>query len=237
MPTIKTTDLTSLSRRTLLRWGAGGLLAGGLLSLLPGAPWLSAAQATSGPRQGQGQGQNQGQTQGQKQGQTQGQASANAPKALIVYYSRSGNTRAVAQHIRDLIGADMLEIQTVTPYPTEHRPTGDLVKKQLAEGIRPPLSTKIPDLKAYDLIFIGSPNWYETITPPMMTFLAENNLAHKTIAPFMTHAGSGLGRGVEDIKKLCPAARVTQGLAIQGSRAANSREAVAAWLTALSAPR
>lgn len=158
------------------------------------------------------------------------QAAPNPARVLIVYYTRTGNTKAVAEHIHAQVGGDLLEIQPVTPYPTDYKATTDQAKKELAEGFKPPLSTTVPDLKAYDTIFLGSPNWWSTIAPPMMTFLSEHDMSGKTLVPFLTHGGSALGRSVTDIKTLCPTANVLDGLAVYGTNAANSQEAVATWL-------
>lgn len=167
-------------------------------------------------------------------------AAAGRP-ALVVYYSRTGNTRAVAEHIHTQMksgatpaaNVDLLEIQTVTPYPAEYRATTDQAKKELAEGYRPPLTTKVADMGKYELIFVGSPNWWSTVAPAVMTFLSEYDFSGKTIAPFMTHGGGGLGHSVQDIRKLCPQATVLDAFAVNGKSAAASQKDVVAWLRRL----
>lgn len=163
---------------------------------------------------------------------------AAAGPSLIVYYSRSGNTRTVAQHIQANleninVDADLLEIQTVTPYPAEYRATTQQAKKELAEGYRPPLTTKVANMAQNGRIFVGSPNWWSSMAPPVMTFLSEYDFSGKTIAPFMTHGGGGLGHSVQDIRKLCPTATVVDAFAVNGDNAANAQEEVAAWLRRL----
>ena len=161
---------------------------------------------------------------------TQAQA---AQSTLIVYYSRSGNTRAVAEQIHALTNGDMVEIQTVHPYPEDYRATANQAKKELAEGYRPPILTKIPDMGRYDRVFLGSPNWWSTVAPPVMSFLAEHDFAGKSIAPFMTHGGGGAGRSVADIRRLCPGAKVLEGLTVRGEAAATAHKDVAAWVRRL----
>lgn len=92
------------------------------------------------------------------------------------------------------------------------------------------MKNRIEHIKAYDVVFVGSPNWWGTVAGPVRTFLSEYDLAGKRIAPFITHEGSALGRSVADIKAFCPKAVVLDGLAVRGSRAASAQGEVAAWL-------
>ena len=154
-------------------------------------------------------------------------------KILIVYYSRTGNTREVANQLHQLVGGNLVAIETVTPYPSDYRETTTQAKRELESGYRPPIQTKIPDITSYDLVFVGSPNWWGTIAMPVMTFLSENDLSGKTIAPFMTHGGSALGQSRADIEKLCPKATVLEGLAIVGTAAKTSQQNVATWLRSI----
>lgn len=151
-------------------------------------------------------------------------------KILIVYYSRTGNTGAVARHIQAQVGGDLVELQTLTPYPDDYKSTTAQAKKELQTGYKPPLKTAIENIAAYDVIFLGSPNWWGSIAAPLRTFLSDYDLSGKIVAPFMTHGGGALGRSVTDIKNLCPKATVTDGLAVSGPKAASAQEEVAAWL-------
>lgn len=160
-------------------------------------------------------------------------ATADGGKALVVYYSRSGNTRAIAEAIHATVGGDIVELQPVTPYPEAYRATTDQAKRELASGYKPPLKNKIEHIEAYDVVFVGSPNWWGTVAGPVRTFLSEYDLSGKRIAPFITHEGSALGRSVADIKIFCPKATVLDGLAVRGSRAASAQGEVSAWLKKL----
>lgn len=142
-------------------------------------------------------------------------ATEGGAKALVVYYSRSGNTRAVAEAIHAAVGGDIVELQSVTPYPEAYRATTDQAKQELASGYKPPLKNRIGHIEAYDVVFVGSPNWWGTVAGPVRTFLSEYDLAGKRIAPFITHEGSALGRSVADIKAFCPKAVVLDGLAVR----------------------
>ncbi|MDI3543102.1 MAG: hypothetical protein PWP57_705, partial [Candidatus Atribacteria bacterium] len=94
---------------------------------------------------------------------------------LIAYYSRSGNTRKLAQLIHQKVGGTVHEIQPEVPYPASYNATVEQAKKEIQAGFRPPLKSRIEHIEAYDTIFIGSPNWWSTIAPPIATFLEENN--------------------------------------------------------------
>ena len=161
------------------------------------------------------------------------QAPAKTRKILVAYFSRSGNTRAMAQQIQKVTGGDLFEIQTVTPYPVEYNAVTKQAKQELEAGFKPPIKEKVAQIKDYDVIFIGSPNWWGTIAPPVMTFLSEHDLSGKIVVPFITHQGSGLGRSAEDIKKMLPQATVRDGLAVWGRDVGRSQEQVDQWLQEL----
>jgi flavodoxin len=93
------------------------------------------------------------------------------------------------------------------------------------------LKTKIDHVEAYDTIFVGSPNWWDTIAPPVATFLSENDLSGKTIVPFCTHGGGGLGSISEDIAELCPQSTMLNSFEIYGSGGRDAQARVSAWLS------
>lgn len=157
-------------------------------------------------------------------------ASATGTKSLVIYFSLSGNTRIVAEQIARAAGADLLKIVPEKPYPTEYRACVDQAKKEIDAGFRPAVSTPIPDLSSYDTIFVGSPCWWYTIAPPVATFLEACDLSGKTLAPFMTHEGSRMGRTLDDLRKLCPTATITEGLPVRGSAVDSAAPEVEKWL-------
>jgi flavodoxin len=83
---------------------------------------------------------------------------------------------------------------------------------------------------SYEVIFLGYPNWWGTMPMPVCSFLDEYDLSKKIIAPFCTHEGSGLGRSLSDLKKMCPQSTILDGLAIRGGDVKNAQDAVAGWL-------
>jgi len=153
-----------------------------------------------------------------------------AKKILVAYFSHSGNTRVIATQIHELAGGDLLEIQTVKPYPADYNAVVKQAREELASGYKPALKTKVNNIGAYDVVFIGYPNWCNTIPMPVVTFLSENDLGGKTVVPFCTHGGGGLGRSAVDIAKLCAKAKVLEAIAIPGREVKSAQGKVSEWL-------
>lgn len=151
-------------------------------------------------------------------------------KVLVVYFSHSGNTRELANRIHEKVGGDIFEIQAEEPYPSDYEAVKDRAQKELRGNIRPKLTTRVANMEAYDVVFIGYPIWWGTMPMPIASFLSEYDLSGKTVVPFCTHAGSGLGRSVTDIAKLCPKSTVLGGLAVWGRDAKTSQNEVSEWL-------
>ncbi|WP_338218200.1 flavodoxin family protein [Algoriphagus sp. oki45] len=110
-------------------------------------------------------------------------------KILIVYLSRTKNTKAVAEMIQQEVGGDLVELELVNPYPEDYRAIVAQVARENETGFLPLLKTKV-DLSKYDSIFLGFPTWGMQLPPPIKSFLRENDLDGKTVIPFNTHAGT-----------------------------------------------
>lgn len=151
-------------------------------------------------------------------------------KILVAYYSHTGNTREAAVQIHQISGGDIFEIQAVKTYPDDYEAVKKVAKQELNSGDKPVLKTKIKNIKSYDIVIIGYPIWWGTFPAPVRTFLSENDLSGKTIVPFCTHGGSGLGNSVKDIKKLCPGSTLLEGIAIWGSDVKSARDKISKWL-------
>lgn len=151
-------------------------------------------------------------------------------KILVAYFSHSGNTREIANQIHKIVGGDIFEIQVVKPYPKDYETVVEQAKKELASGYKPALKTKVENIKAYDIVFIGYPNWWSTIPAPVKTFLTEYDLSGKTVVPFCTHGGGGLGQSIADISKLCPKSDLLDGIAVSGAGVKIAQNKVLEWL-------
>ena len=151
-------------------------------------------------------------------------------KILVAYFSHSGNTREIASQIHKSVDGGIFEIKSVKPYPNDYDAVVKQAKQELDSGYKPALKTKVENIKSYDLVFIGYPNWCSTIPAPVRTFLSEYDFSEKTIVPFCTHGGSGLGRSVTDISQLCPKSTLLDDLAIWGRDVNTAQNKVSEWL-------
>ena len=159
-----------------------------------------------------------------------GNLSGDVGKTLIVYFSWGGNTKTVANHIHDLIGGEIVEVETVIPYPDTYEEVTQIAQGKLASDYRPELKTKVDNMDEYNTLIVGTPIWGGHLTPAMKSFLASYNLSGKAIAPFCTHGGSGNAQSVNDILSVCPNSTILGSLAVYGSQAESSRADVERWL-------
>lgn len=164
-------------------------------------------------------------------------------KALVVFFSHAGdnygvgnvavgNTKIVADYISDFTGADQFEIKTSKYDGMAYGPLCDLAKEEQKKGELPPYEGKV-DVSEYETIFIGGPVWWGTYPQVMFTFFKDYDLNGKTIIPFTTHEGSGLGRCVDDVEKTYPKATVTEGFSMYGHDVRGGKERVEKWLKEL----
>ncbi len=151
-------------------------------------------------------------------------------KILAAYFSHSGNTRVIAEQIKKIIGCEIFEIKPINVYPNAYQAVVDQAKKEINANYKPPLTVNLETIDSYDMIFIGSPNWWSTIAPPVATFLTAFDFNGKVIIPFITHEGSRMGRSVSDIKKMCPTASVVDEHSFRGSSVKNAQNEVIDWL-------
>ena len=164
----------------------------------------------------------------------EGWAAEEGRKMLIIYFSHTGHTKTVAEEIHNFTGAPMVEILPETPFPTDHAKLVSLAEKQAAEGFWPAFTADLPkDMQVYDVIFLGFPIWAYTMPMIIYSFLDKHHFQGKSIAPFSTHAGSGIADAPEQIARLCPEAKILPGLAVRGTRAAESAAEVRTWLVKL----
>ena len=141
-----------------------------------------------------------------------------------------GNTQYVAAIIAEATGSDLFEIKTVHTYPGSHKALIDAAKVEIDNKARPKLATHIKNLKDYDVVFVGFPNWWYDMPMPLYTFFDEYDFGGKTVIPFCTHGGSRFSGAIKTIRELEPKAIVLDGYAIARDRVADSKDGVLKWL-------
>ena len=151
-------------------------------------------------------------------------------KILTAYYSHSGNTGEIASYIQKQTNGALFEIIPAVPYPTGYNDVVRQAKIEIQSGKKPELKTKINDTESYDIIFVGSPNWWGAIAPPVAAFLSEHDFSAKTIVPFCTHGGGGYGSIFKDISLLCPNSNILEGFEVFGKGNGNISEKINLWL-------
>ncbi len=165
-------------------------------------------------------------------------------KMLIAYFSKDGenyvegkmknlekgNTAAIAEYIQKITGADLYEIKREIPYPYSYKECVEQAKQEFTTKARPALLGELPEINNYDTVILGYPNWCGTAPMVVFSFLEKLCLAGKTIAPFCSNAGSGLGTSELDLEKAAPQASFRQGLSIHGGISEQSESVIREWL-------
>lgn len=154
-------------------------------------------------------------------------------RILIVYFSTTGNTKALAEEIHHQAGGDLIELVPAIPYPDTFQGTVERHHRERDSGAFPELATGISNIGDYDIAFIGFPNWSNTMPRIMFSFFDQHDLNGKTLIPFCTHGGGGLGRSVQDMQRQCPESTIRNGLGVNGRSALNARNEISRWLRGL----
>lgn len=164
--------------------------------------------------------------------------------AIIVYFSRRdenyvsgaiknltvGNTEVAANMLQKLTGAEIFKMQPVQEYSRDYNECIAQAQADQRRDARPELKTYPESLDAYDTVYLGFPNYWGTMPMAVFTFLEHFDFSGKTILPFCTHEGSGMGRSESDIRRLCPDAKVKKGLALCGGSIRHSEPEIRRWL-------
>lgn len=145
-----------------------------------------------------------------------GQSHIHPERTLIVYLSRTQNTKAVAEIIHKNIGGTLIALELENPYPEHYQTTVNQVAEENRTGYLPPLKTMIDNIDKYDTVFIGFPTWGMQLPPPMKSFLNQYDFSGKTIVPFNTNGGYGVGSSFETVKQLCRNSTVLEGFSAKG---------------------
>lgn len=144
----------------------------------------------------------------------------NDTKAVVCYFSATGTTKAVAERIAALTGADLHQITPAEPYTAADLDWNDRHSRSSVEmndpKSRPALKDSVTDLSAYSVVYLGYPNWWNTHPTIINTFIEANDLAGKTIVPFMTSGGSDIDHSEKELKRQYPALTFGPGMLMNG---------------------
>jgi flavodoxin len=164
---------------------------------------------------------------------SRGRAAGGPARTLVAYFSRSGNTRVVAGTVQRALNADLFEIHAATPYPEDYLATVEQARRERDAGFEPALAAKVPDISAYDSLYLGFPIWGETAPPIIRSFLRQHDLAGKDLIPVITHGGYGLGNSQEVLASHAPKARIRDPFVMQADQERQTMERVNSWLQQL----
>lgn len=151
-------------------------------------------------------------------------------KALVAYFSRSGNTKVIAGIISRSRGADLFEIEPAKPYPADYFETVEQARQERDSDYEPALKARIPGIAAYETIFLCFPIWGETAPPVIRSFLATHDLSGKMLVPVVTHGGYGPGSSLAILREHAPNARFSESFTMQGPQERQTTTRVTEWL-------
>lgn len=146
---------------------------------------------------------------------------------LIVYYSLVQNTANLALEIAIQTGGDIRELIPEKNYSFNYNTAAKEVRNQITRGFCPKLISGNESIEDYETIFIGSPNWFKTLAPPVMSFLKQHDFTGKTVIPFCTHGGGGFGEIENVIAQECSKSVILPGFDVNGTA---TSEEVTNWL-------
>ena len=151
-------------------------------------------------------------------------------KILVAYFSASGVTEKAAKKLAEAAGADLFEIRPAVPYTSADLDWMDKKSRSSVEmnnpASRPAIEGKIEDMEQYDVVFVGFPIWWYVAPTIINTFLESYDFSGKTIVPFATSGGSGMGKTNEKLAPSCPGATLLKGKMLNGPL---TQEALKAW--------
>ncbi len=150
----------------------------------------------------------------------------------MAYFSRSGNTRVIAGLIHRSVQSDLFEIQPATDYPADYLETVAQARQERDDSREPALRATIADLARYDTVYLGFPIWGETAPPVIRSLLSRHDMGGKTLVPFITHGGYGVGSSLRVLARHAPKARIREAFVMQADQERKTMESVNAWLSA-----
>ena len=163
-------------------------------------------------------------------GQAGAQGEGSRRRVLVAYFSRSGNTALVARKIAMRREGDLFEIRPAEPYPEDYEATVAQADREGEARYEPPLAQTVPDIAEYETVFLGFPIWGMTTPPVIRSFLSQHDLSGRTILPFITHGGYGVGSSLDVVASHAPDGRLVEGFSMEGEQERRVVKRVEDWL-------
>jgi flavodoxin len=158
-------------------------------------------------------------------------------EVLVAYLTRTGNTRVIARQIRRALNAELFEIQTVEAYPEDYDEMVAQAERERQSGFEPELASLVPNMANYRTVFLGFPIWGTTAPSVIRAFLSKHDLSGKTLIPFITHGGYGLGSSLSVVAEYAPRANLVEGFSMEADQERRTRDQVRDWLGGAQIPR
>lgn len=150
-------------------------------------------------------------------------------RTLVAFLSRSGNTRVIAGQLQRRFDADIFEVRTREPYPADYEETVARAQRERDALATPALAERVPEVGRYETVFLGFPIWGMALPAPVRTFLVTHDLAGRTLVPFITHGGYGVGSAPDSLAELAPGARIVTPFVLEADQERATMNAVTAW--------
>ncbi|MCE7796455.1 flavodoxin [Sphingobium sufflavum] len=151
-------------------------------------------------------------------------------KTLVAYLTRSGNTRVIAGIVQRVWGADLFEIRPPRPYPDDYEQHVAQATRERDSGFEPSLAAKVDNIAAFGTVFLGFPIWGETAPPPIRSFLKAHDLRGKTLRPFITHGGYGVGGSLAVLATHATGATIEDAFVMEADQERRTLNQVRDWL-------
>ena len=145
-------------------------------------------------------------------------------RQLVLYYSETGSTKAVAEELQKQLGADIEAIECVNPYSGNFQETIQRSGQEREKGETPALKELKSNIADYDVIFLGYPIWFGTYAMPIATLVKEQDFAGKTIVPFCTFGSGGLNTSTDALKQALPKATIKNGYGVRAARVSAAKK-------------
>ena len=155
---------------------------------------------------------------------------AGGGSVLVAYFTRTGNTAVIARQIRRALDADLFEIRPAEAYPEDYEETVAQATRERESGFEPPLATLVANVERYETVFLGFPIWGMSAPSVIRSFLSKHDLSGKTLVPFITHGGYGLGQSLSVVAEQAPRARLLEGFSMEADQERRTLEQVTSWL-------